>query len=96
MKNYLQCILDTNKYCGEKTAKILWDKLNEIKNEKQLIDYIHGCINKVGPPQANGKKISDNGGTSLEKIVLEDTQNLFTKDDKKTAQNTLIVSKKIP
>jgi hypothetical protein len=79
-----RCINDTRSYVSNGAANILipWRDYSI----EQLTASIGRAI-RIPKNQANGFIIHQNGGVSLEEIVL--SYDLFTEDDKRIAKQTL-------
>lgn len=81
------CEQDTRRIIGNRAA----NALSYWRSRQADDDLVHFVKNLIRSPagQRNGWKIDQNGGVSLEAIVLDHEPDLFSQKDKEIAARTL-------
>ena len=81
------CEHDTDRILGHLAAQRLGNWRRHIQSERSLIEYIEQLL--WGEHCQNGKRLDEQGGLSLERIVLDHKPELFTESDHQQARRTL-------
>jgi hypothetical protein len=81
------CEDDTRRILGHLAAGRLGNWKRHAKSEKAMVEYVQKLL--WGEHCANGKKLDQQGGLSLERIVLDHVPDLFTEPDREQARRTL-------
>jgi len=82
-----QCERDTRKLLSAGAASRLANWRHHADSVNELVRYIQERLK--GPRAENGWKLDQNGGLSLERIVIEKRPDLFTEDDRQRAKQNL-------
>jgi hypothetical protein len=82
-----QCEDDTRRLLGNGAAQKLGNWRRYASSETALIEYVQRLL--WGEHCVNGRKLDQQVGLSLERIVLDHVPALFTEPDRKQAQRTL-------
>jgi hypothetical protein len=82
-----QCEGDTRRILGPVAAQRLGNWRKHSSSETALIEYVQRLLWEEHC--VNGKKLAEQGGLSLEHIVLDHLPNLFTEPDREQAKRTL-------
>ena len=85
------CEKHTRELLGEQVARLLARWHDHEHSERALVRFIQRCLRGRG--RANGRKLHRKGGLSLEEILLVHRPDLFNKEDRKIALETLTTSK---
>ena len=81
------CEHDTDRLLGCLAAQRLGNWRRHIQSERSLVEYIEQLL--WGEHCQNGKRLDQQGGLSLERIVLDHKPELFTESDRQQASRTL-------
>jgi hypothetical protein len=81
------CDDDTRRILGHLAAERLGNWQRYAKSEKAMVEYVQKLL--WGEHCANGRKLDQQGGLSLERIVLDHVPDLFTEPDREQARRTL-------
>jgi hypothetical protein len=88
LKTLLQrCEDDTRRLLGHLAAERLGNWRRHTQSEQSLIEYVEQLL--WGEHRENGRRIDQQGGLSLERIVLDRRPDLFTDSDRQQAKRTL-------
>jgi hypothetical protein len=82
-----RCEDDTLEFLGYGAAQRLGHWRNYAGSQEALVEYIQRLL--WGEHCQNGKRLDDQGGLSLERIVLDHCPELFEDSDKQQARRTL-------
>jgi hypothetical protein len=82
-----RCEEDTRRVLGPLAAQKLGNWRRHASSQSALIEYVQRLL--WGEHCANGRKLNQQGGLSLERIVLDHLPILFTEPDKEQAKRTL-------
>jgi hypothetical protein len=82
-----RCEDDTRRLLGSLAAQRLGNWRKHASSPKTLTEYVQRLL--WGEHCANGRKLDQQGGLSLERIVLDHLPNLFTEPDRQQAKRTL-------
>jgi hypothetical protein len=86
-----RCQEDTEWLLGHLAAERLGNWRRYSTSDQKLVEYVQRLL--WGEHCANGKKLDQQGGLSLERIVLDHAPELFTDPDKEQAMRTLGIGK---
>ena len=81
------CENDTSRLLGPLAAQRLGNWRRHAASEPALVEYVQRLL--WGQHCANGRRLDQQGGLSLERIVLERRPDLFTAPDLDQARRTL-------
>jgi hypothetical protein len=81
-----QCEDDTRRLLGQLAAERLGNWHRYAASETALVEYIERLL--WGEHCANGKKLDQQSGLSLERIVLDHRPDLFSEPDREQARRT--------
>jgi hypothetical protein len=91
LKTLLQRCEDvTRRLLGYLAAVRLGNWRRHTQTEQSLIEYVERLL--WGEHRENGRRIDQQGGLSLERIVLDHCPDLFTEADKQQAKRTLKIA----
>jgi len=82
-----QCEDDTRRLLGNLAAQRLGNWRRNAGSKASLVEYVQRLL--WGEHCANGRKLDQQGGLSLERIVLDRLPGLFGAADRKQAKRTL-------
>jgi hypothetical protein len=82
-----RCEDDTRQLLGNLAAQRLGNWRKHVSSATALIEYVQRLL--WGEHCVNGRKLDQQGGLSLERIVLDHVPNLFTEPDREQAKRTL-------
>jgi hypothetical protein len=82
-----RCEDDTRSLLGPLAAQRLGNWRKQVSSQTALIEYVQRLL--WGEHCGNGKTLDDQGGLSLERIVLDHLPNLFTDADREQEKRTL-------
>jgi hypothetical protein len=83
-----RCEDDTRQLLGHLAAQRLGNWRKHASSQTALIEYVQRLL--WGEHCANGRKLDQQGGLSLERIVLDHLPSLFTEPDREQARRTLL------
>jgi hypothetical protein len=86
-----QCQDDTEKLLGHLAAPRLGNWRRHSTSDQKLVEYVQRLL--WGEHCANGKRLDEQGGLSLERIVLDHASQLFSDPDRAQARRTLGIGK---
>ena len=81
------CEEDTRRLLGHLAAQRLGNWRRHIQSERSLVEYVEKLL--CGDHCQNGKRLDQQGGLSLERIVLDHKPELFSEPDRQQAKRTL-------
>jgi hypothetical protein len=82
-----KCEDDTRRLLGHLAAERLGNWRRHTQSRETLVKYIEQLL--WGEHCQNGKRLDQQGGLSLERIVLEHRPELFSEPDREQASRTL-------
>ena len=82
-----RCEDDTRRLLGPLAAQRLGNWRKHAGSQTALVEYVQRLL--WGEHCANGRKLDQQGGLSLERIVLDHAPSLFTEPDREQAKRTL-------
>lgn len=82
-----RCEDDTRRILGQVAGQRLGNWRKNAGSQLALIEYVQRLL--WGEHCANGRKLDQQGGLSLERIVLDHLPNLFTEPDRDQVRRTL-------
>ena len=82
-----RCEDDTRRLLGHLAAQRLGNWRKHASSQTELTEYIQRLL--WGEHCANGRKLDQQGGLSLERIVLDHMPHLFSEPDRDQARRTL-------
>jgi len=82
-----KCEDDTRRLLGHLAAERLGNWRRHTQSERSLIEYVVQLL--WGEHCQNGRRIDQQGGLSLERIVLDHCPELFSEADREQAKRTL-------
>src|SRR5687768_2030391 len=82
-----QCEDDTGRLLGHVAAQRLGNWRRHTHSQTALVEYVQKLL--WGEHCANGKKLDQQGGLSLERIVLDHCPDVFGEPDRAQAKRTL-------
>jgi hypothetical protein len=81
------CEDDTRRLLGHLAAERLGNWQRHTRSERSLIEYVEQLL--WGEHCQNGKRLDQQGGLSLERIVLDHRPESFSESDRQQARRTL-------
>jgi hypothetical protein len=82
-----QCEDDTRRLLGHLAAERLGNWRRHTQSPKSLVEYVEQLL--WGEHCQNGKRLDQQGGLSLERIVLDHRPEMFSEADREQAKRTL-------
>jgi hypothetical protein len=82
-----RCEEDTRRLLGHLAAERFGNWRRYSTDERRLIEYVQRLL--WGERCENGKKLDQQNGLSLERIVLDHRSDLFCAEDRRQARRTL-------